>query len=175
MSHTRFLLLFVCSFAISLGLLAQQKTVAKNNANPADKHTPTGKKVLLPYVYLGSTEYRGGRIQKSVFDELIKQGLTAHDSLGNKYKVLGFDFSYGERNLYEDSLGNSEVLTDYLTEYCTGNTLTSGVAASLSERSKPGDSVYFDGVRVLKLINATETAPATDVTLGVGMKFVITK
>ena len=161
---------------MSIAVAAQQKTAGKKEVKQVEKSAPAGKKVLLPYVYLGNSTYKSGAIQKKVFDDLLKQGLTAHDSLGNKYKVTGFEFSYGERSLYEDSLGTPMIVTDYLTEYCTGNTVTPGIAASLPDRTKAGDSVYFDGIRVLKYLNnSTETVPANETTLGMGMKFGIIK
>lgn len=136
---------------------------------------PAAKKHYLPWVFLGNSSYKGGPINKDDFKNLLKDGLTARDTFGVKYKVIGFEFSYGERNLYEDSAGNSMILTDYLTEFCPGNMVTPTVAASMADRVKAGDSVYFDQIKVLRYINATETVPASDAILGIGMKFGLTK
>jgi len=40
-------------------------------------------------------------------------------------------------------------MTDILSEYCPGDTITGNVAYSIFDRSKPGDTVYFDRITVL--------------------------
>jgi len=172
MNRTICILLLAYSMIMNIDLLAQQHPAEKTDNTPAGKHV----KFILPYVYLGNSSYKGGPIRKDDFNKLLKQGLTAHDSLGNKYKVIGFEFSYGEKSLYEDSIGNNIVVTDYLTEYCYGDTLTAGIAASIYDRTKAGDSAYFDKIKVLKYINnSNETVPAGDATLGISMKFALTR
>ena len=175
MNRAIYTLLIVSAVIMTNGSFAQQHP-AKTQEKATGKNENDGKKFYLPYVYLGNSNYRGGQIKKAEFDALLKQGLTAHDTLGNKYKVIGFEFSYGEKSLYEDSIGNNIVVTDYLTEYCPGNTVTPAITSSIYSRTKPGDSVYFDGIKVLKYIsNSAQTAPASDATLGIGMKFAIVK
>jgi hypothetical protein len=174
MKYTACLLMLVCTMATTAKSYAQQHAAKEENA--AKKPAATGKKFILPYVYLGNSQYKGGQIRKEDFDALLKLGLTAHDSLGNRYKVVGFEFSYGEKSLYEDSIGNNMVVTDYLTEFCPGDTVTQAVSSSIYQRTKPGDSAYFDGIRVLKYLgNSSQTVPAKETTLGMGMKFAIIK
>src|ERR1700733_2224366 len=101
------LLLFLLMITGS-NLSAQQK-------KPGDHPQNNNKSVHVfkPPVYLGHSEYTGGPIKKEVFNNLMKQGLTSHDSLGNHYRILGFDFGYAERKLYEDSVGNLVTLVDF--------------------------------------------------------------
>jgi hypothetical protein len=166
MNRTVNIFLLVFLLAIGLNLLAQQKTKGKA--------TNVAGKLLLPNTYLGRSEHSGGPIQKGTFDELLKQGVTAHDSMGNKYKVVGFQFSYAERNVYEDSAGNLQMVMDYAYEYCPGDTVTSTIAASICERTKPGDTLYFDRVSVVK-ISKNSTQPESESFAARGMKFYIVK
>ena len=134
------------------------------------------KKIMYPTVYLGHSEFKGGNIRKEEFDKLLKDGLTSKDSMGNRYKVLGFEFNYAERQLYEDSAGNLKVMTDFLFEYCPGDTITSNISASIYERTKPGDTVFVNKVMVVKYINKTDkTLPDTAAILAKGLKCVIVK
>ena len=169
---------------ISVRSTSQQK--------PAGKNT----KVFIPPVYLGNSEYRNGPIKKDVFNSLLRQGLTCHDSAGNKYRVVGFDFGYSERRLYEDSVGNLVTMMDYSGEYCKGDTLSGDIATtrhslvkdpfygdpdpndvskSLYERVKPGDTVYFYHVVVAKYIDATTSLPDSAGIRGGNMKFYFVK
>lgn len=175
MKNITYILLLVCLPVLSIVAVGQQPAGKTDSGKPAAKTAPAVKH-YLPYVYLGTSNYRGGAIKKSEFDQLLKQGLTARDTFGNNYKVIGFEFSYGEKSLYEDSVGNNIVLTDYLTEFCHGDTVTPAISSTIYDRTKPGDSVYFDGIKVLKYIgNTKETVPYADATLGMGMKFWITR
>src|SRR5690606_31392253 len=86
-----------------------------------------GKKNTVPAItsYLGHSDYSGGMISKKVFDSLLSQGLTAKDSTDSNYKVVEFTFGYGERNLYEDPNGKLVIMTDYVSDICIGDTLSS--------------------------------------------------
>ena len=186
------ILLLTLLLTTGFDLSAQQKKV---------DHEPTlnGKKsihLFKPPVYLGHSENTGGPIKKDVFNNLMKQGLTAHDSLGNRYRIVGFDFGYAERNFYEDSVGNLIAMTDFLSEHCTGDSLpgditqtksteiknyldgtpdNGDVSRSIYNRTKPGDTVYFDKILVAKYINATQSLPDSAAILGRSMKFWIVK
>jgi hypothetical protein len=97
----------------------------------------------------------------------VKQGIRAKDAKGHIYPVVEFNFTYGERNLYEDSIGNLKVMTDYLLEKCFGDSVTAAIANSMTDRSKEDDTVYFDKIIVNRPDNTT--------TLSKSMKFTITK
>lgn len=133
-------------------------------------HLPAQKEntLKLIYPYLGNSSYSEGLIPKQAFDSLLRQGITAKDSAGNSYKVTGFTFSYGERNLYEDSVGNLIMLTDYFSEYCIGDTISPAIKFMLNEnRTKAGDTAYIEKIKVLLPEGGTVgTKP---------MRFVITK
>lgn len=131
--------------AVSFNLLAQK---AKKDAGKKNKNltSPTPKVV---HAYLGHSDETGGQISKTMFDSLLKQGVTAKDSLGNVFKVDGFTFSYAERNLYEDSVGKLIILTDFFSEYCPGDTLSRGISLNIYYKTKPGDTAYFDNIKAL--------------------------
>lgn len=175
MTRTAKVLFSIVSFAVCLNVLAQQK---KPNAKADGGMRSDGhpRKIQLPYVYLGKSDFKGGAIKKDEFNRLLKQGLTSRDSLGNRYKVTSFGFNYAERMLYEDSIGNLKVMTDILYEYCPGDTVTSNVSASIYDRIKAGDTVYIDRVTVVKYLNkSNKVAPDSTALVAMGMKCVIIK
>ncbi|HTN16813.1 MAG TPA: hypothetical protein VL092_03965 [Chitinophagaceae bacterium] len=141
-------------------LLAQSKTT-----KPVSAKTPAKPKYKPAPVFLGNSDQHGGLIAKSVFDSLVRQGLTAKDSAGNPITVTEFRIYYKERNLYEDSAG--KYYTDYeiLTDFAKGNKLNSYVA--IQDRTKSGDTAIFDDILVMH--------PDSAVVQGIGMKFVIGK
>ncbi len=157
MSRTSIILLLTFFMVIGVNLSGQQKANSKQPAKGAGN-----SKVFNPPVYFGNSDYKGGPIQKEMFAELLMQGLTSHDSLGNKYKVIGFDFSFAEHKVYEDEAGNLMKLVDFASEYCPGDTISRDlstnsdttadgeVALSIYNRVKPGDTVYFDHIMVQK-------------------------
>jgi len=186
MNHTIKIFLLILVVLFGPNLSAQQKSKA-GSGNSSEK-------IFMPTVYLGHSENKGGPIQKEAFTNLMKQGLTSHDPSGNRYKVIGFDFSYAEQKLYEDSAGNMVLMTDMSAEYCMGDTLAADIAydghmlksayltdsadipKGLYERIKPGDSLFFDHVRVIKYgKNATLSVSDTATIAGRGMKFYIIK
>ena len=155
-----FCIVFLCVVTNSFG---QKKAAAPTESKQ--------KRVLMPQAYLGNSDRWGGVIGREEFARLLSQGLHARDSAGNNYKVAGFEFMYGERQLYEDSAGHPMVMIDYLSEYCPGDTLSAGIAASLYDRLKAGDTAYFNRVEVLR---AKPGEPGT-VIMGKGMKFALTR
>jgi len=127
------------------------------------------KKLKVFTTYLGSSDYKGGMIPKPVFDSLIRKGVSARDSAGNNYKVSEFVFSYSERNIYEDSTGKLVIMTDYLSEYCLGDTLSPSFQNFIyrDHRTKHGDTVYLDKVKVM--------LPEGGTVLAVPSRFILTK
>ena len=134
--------IFALLSVISLSLWAQEKKAV-------EKPKATKPKVIPIPVYLGKSNIDGGTLTKQNFDSLLGQGLTSRDSTGKNYLVNGFIFTYGERNLYEDSVGKLMVVTDYLPEYCYGDSLTTFLLKNIRSRSKAGDTVYFDNISLL--------------------------
>jgi hypothetical protein len=178
------LLLLILAVIAGGGLFAQQKADSKQTQHGA-------LKIYEPNVYLGKSEFRDGPIQKNAFINLMKQGLTAHGTHGDLYTVVGFDFSYAEQKLYEDSTGNIVMMIDLSSEYCRGDTLSSDIAYArnmlksvyltdssdipkgLYDRVKPGDTLYFDHIR---LADAKKNQLSDTATIaGKGMKFYIVK
>lgn len=150
------LILLLALFAVHA--IAQTKDKDKKDQKPKPKPIP---------VYLGHTDLSNGKISVSEFKTLIKQGLTSKDSLGRPYRVDGFLLTYAERNLYEDSVGKLMWVTDFLSEICYGDSLTTFLKQNIAERSKPGDTVYFDQITVI--------SPEGKGTHGKGMRFALTK
>ena len=154
--------LVMVTLLTSYGLLAQRATT--------DDDKQDGKAARRPkivHAYLGHSGLNGGQVTKRTFDSLLKQGLTARDSAGNLLQVDGFTFSYAERNLYEDSVGKLMILTDFFSEYCPGDTVSRGVSMNIYHKTKPGDTAYFDNIRV--------HLPTGGQTGTKGMKFVLIK
>ena len=147
----------------SYRLLAQK--VKKDGGGQSGVTASAATKILYPY--LGHSDYTGGQISKRTFDSLLKQGITARDVEGKAFKVNGFTFSYAERNLYEDSVGKLMVLTDFFSEYCPGDTVSRGVSLNIYYKTKPGDTAYFDNIKV--------ALPEGGQVGTKGMKFVLTK
>jgi hypothetical protein len=154
------LTVFLCFAAETAG--AQQMSLEPGQQQTeATRDTAKKKKVFYPVV-LGLSDRTGGAISKQLFDSLLRQGVKSQDPAG---QVTGFIFNYMERNLYEDSIGNIMVLTDLLTEYCPGDTLTPAVSSTIYLRTKRGDTAYFDNIRMI--------LPEKGEVSGKGMKFVI--
>ena len=146
------------------GLQARKSEGEQGKSTGAKKEAPARKLITA---YLGQSGLSGGNISKHDFDNFLKQGITAKDSLGTAYKVDGFTFSYSERNLYEDSVGNLMVLTDYLSEFCPGDTVSPAVANNIYYKTKPGDTAYFENIRA--------THPDGWRIGAKGMRFILTK
>lgn len=132
--------LFVLIVLVLTGALYLRAQTDKNK-KPAPKPKP------VPVV-LGN-EYKSGNIQFTAFSEAIKKGLQAKDSAGRQFVVSGFAFTYVERTLYEDSLGNPMIVPDYLMEYCFGDTLSTFLKNNIADRSKAGDTVYIDKITLV--------------------------
>ena len=154
------LICIVCSVS------AQRATTKR--AAPAAKDTGSKKAPQLPIVpvYLGNTGMTGGVISKGRFDSAAKQGLLLRGAESGG-AIKSFTFMYAERGLFEDSVGNPLVLVDYLTEICDGSQLSSGVQSSIYDRTKAGDTAYFNDIRV--------RLPSGLSAKGAVMKFVITR
>lgn len=101
---------------------------------------------LIP-VTLGRSDVTGGNISKHTFDSLVRQGLHIPDSIGGR--VAGFEFNYKERSIMEDSVGRKMLVTELLMEYCMGDTLSEAISYSIYERTKRGDTAYFDDIKVI--------------------------
>ena len=125
---------------LTLSVWAQAK---RTDDKPQQQSATTKAKKYAP-VFLGNSQVSGGMVPKAIFDSLAKQGLKSDSGR----VVSGFKFSYAERNVYEDSVGNLIRMVDYNSEYCFGDTLSPGVKTSLQFRTKPGDTAYFDNIDV---------------------------
>jgi hypothetical protein len=129
--------------------LMAQKVKVKAKGETAVTTVMADPNTKIVHAYLGRSNYGQGAISKKLFDSLLRQGLTARDAAGNNYKVQSFTFNYAERNLYEDSVGNPIVLTDFITEFCAGDTLSTALKMNIFYKTKPGDTAWFDGIKVL--------------------------
>lgn len=145
---------------VTISVWAQK---AKKEAKPASKAAaPAVKKEVV--VYLGNSTMNNGPISKPVFDSLMAQGLKVEGNIGT---VSGFAFTYAERGIFEDSVGDPIERVELLTEFCKGDTLTRVIKNSLPDRTKNGDTAFFDRIMV--------HLPDGNQTQGKPMKFVITK
>ncbi len=146
---------------------AQRARSGRAKAVPAggpDKGQATPR---VAAIFLGRSSISGGAISKRTFDSLAAQGVRAADEAGTALPVRAFDFSFAERGFYEDSVGNPIVVVDQISERCLGDTLPPYIAYTLPERTKPGDTIRFDRVRV--------TLPDGREGSGKAMLFVLTR
>lgn len=135
------------SFLLLLSAMVLMSQTRKTDSKPVAVQEE--KETYHVMGYLGNSDYHSGNISKHVFDSLLSKGITCRDSSGRTYPVYGFMFGYKERNLYEDSVGNLMVLTDYLSEYCPGDSLSQGLRENiLFQRTKRGDTAYLDNIKV---------------------------
>ena len=148
-------LLFTASYA--------QKKKAPEKTGSNSKPIVHAKPVMD--VAIGDSELAGGNISKRDFDTIAPKGIRIKNPQGAF--IEGFSFTYGERNIYEDSVGNEKPVTEYLTEYCMGDTLSPIISHTIAQRTKPGDTAYYDDIH----IRMPNGKPA----LGKAMKFVITR
>lgn len=118
---------------------------AQNQKDKTKKRPPAPPPVP---VYLGNSTVSDGPVPQGQFDDLIVTGLTARDTSGAPAKVEGFSFTYVERSIFEDSVGNLIPVTDYLNEYCIGDTLSPAIRVGIVDRSKAGDTVIIDRIKV---------------------------
>ena len=168
MTRTKLILLLILSGIPVAHLAAQQ-------AKPGSDHKPA-LKILKPNVYLGHSDYSNGTIKKNTLDNLLKQGITSHDSTGKKYKVVSFDFTYAERNLYEDSVGNLIVVPEYLNQHCDGDTLNANISSTIYDRTKAGDTLFIDHIMVVRYKNKSDVPmPDSTAFLAKAIKLVIEK
>lgn len=148
---------------ISACILLALSAWAQNGKKQA-KESPQQQAATSYTAYLGHSTLSGGGIPKKVFDSLALQGITLSNADAS---VKGFSFSYAQRTLYEDSVGNPIILVDLLSEYCLGDSLSAAVRKTISERTKQGDTAYFDNIKIELPNGAEGKAPS--------MKFVIEK
>ena len=157
-------------------LMAQQKgkSVAAASAAKGAVASPA-RKLFFPLVYMGAGSFCGGPVQKDMLNKYLGQGLEGRDSLGNRYKVIGFDFTYAEKNIYEDSTGYPMVVMDYTNEPVKGNVPGTDILQVVGDKLKPGDTVFFDHIRVVRYTSANETVPESAAIMGKGFKCFVIK
>jgi hypothetical protein len=125
--------------ALGLGMIV---SVSYAQRKPASKPVaPARKAVPEEQVTLGSGQV-SGTISKSQYLREMTKPLKAGGT------IEGFNFMYGERAMYEDSASNTMLVTDYLTQFCFGDTLPAVIRQTLLDRCKPGDTAYYDGIRI---------------------------
>lgn len=136
-------------------------------ADEGDKEQKKKPKIVPIPVYFGNSDIDSGLVPKQVFDSLLKQGFTSRDSNGRVFNVNSFMFTYCERNLYEDSVGNPIILTDYLSEFCMKGKLEDYQLESILYKSKKGDTLIIEKI----MLTSADSAKATG--FGKAMKLII--
>lgn len=111
--------------------------------------------------YMGDKQTQSGTITKDQFDKLIKMPLIAIDNNGKEWRVTDFTFTYAERALYQDTLGNPLITTDYFTTSCPDGKLGDDWIKNITERSKVGDTAYFDRITT---VDSTSSRPRLFIT-----------
>lgn len=150
---------------LALSLTVLSAAFAQNVADTKGGATkPLAKRLPDAAIFLGSTTFDGGVIPDAVFDSLARMPITAKAKDGSVAQVLGYTLTFAERSIAEDSVGNPILAVDYFSEICTGDTLSTVLRLNLFDRTKPGDTVWYDRIQV---------ATAAGQTGGKTMKFVI--
>lgn len=120
----------------------------------AQQKSPQKKKIVHKgKACLADGKTAAGTISKAAFDSLMAYPLIARDTQGREHKVISYSFSYAERGLFEDSTGKLKIMTDYYAIESERGTLPEFWLKNIKERSKGGDTAYFD----LILSNYTDT------------------
>ena len=136
-------LLLALLAGISLTVAYAQNT-KKKGVEIAKKEGPktiTG----IPLSWGGKALLESEKVNAALLRDLMQKSLTVTSGIGS---INGFSFTYAERAMYEDSLGNPLPLTDYMTEYCFGDTLSKNIKLLLPAKVKAGDTVYIADVKV---------------------------
>ncbi len=120
---------------------AQKGQKKTNRTDPEKARTVTS----VPLSWGDKALLESEKLSKALLLALFQKPLlvTAGDAA-----VSSFAFTYAERGVYEDSVGNPLLLTDYLTEYCLGDTLSQNIKLLLPPRVKAGDTVYISDIKV---------------------------
>lgn len=155
------------AIVLALGLMLFGVASAQKPADAKGSVTkPVAKKLPEAVVFLGTTALDGGVIPDAVFDSLAHLPITARAKDGSVAQVLGYTLTFAERTLAEDSAGNPILSVDYFSEICTGDTLSTVLKNNIFDRTKPGDTVWYDRIQV---------ATAAGQTGGKTMKFVLVR
>lgn len=134
---------------VLLGMVLAFSLVQGQQQKPQQK-----KKIIHKgKAFLADGRTATGTISKAAFDSLLAFPLIAKDTLGREHKVLNFSFGYAERGLFEDSTGKLKIMTDYFATESEHGTLPEFWLKNIRERSKAGDTAYFDEV----ISNYTDT------------------
>jgi hypothetical protein len=120
------------------------------------QHSNAAKHLFVPNAFLGNSQIRSGGVKVDQMATLLQQGLTSQDSSGNKFKVIAFNFTFADPEPYEDSAGNMQLLTDYSSQYITGNMLDSVTSKFVLDHLRPADTFYFDRISVVRYIKNTD-------------------
>lgn len=142
---------YICLVLLGFGALQ-----ANGQAKAGKK--PVKKGVLFPDVFFAGSTVANGPVKVKDLETMLRSKLQAHDSSGTSYKVLGFDFTYAERGLFEDSAANLSFSFDYLTQYCPGDSLSDDIIKNIFDRLKAGDTVYVDHVRLTGMDNGPKAS-----------------
>jgi hypothetical protein len=157
---------FVVVLAVVLTAFGAARAQMRANVSAKDAKEIVITKVPEVAVFLASTALDGGVIPDHVFDSLACLPITARDKSGRPAQVVSYTLTFAERTLAEDSAGNPMLAVDYFSEVCNGDTLNAVLRNNLFDRTKPGDTVWYERIQV---------ATAAGQTGGKTMKFVLSR
>lgn len=130
----------------TLPALAQQKKTAHHTARSKTATDP--KMGVLLNVTLGNSAIGDSVMTPEEFNRRVQEGLKVANPQFPDARVQAFDFTYLERNIYEDSVGNFILVVDELTERCTGDTFSTVARGAMLSRAKAGDTAVFDNMQL---------------------------
>ncbi len=108
------------------------------------------KKATVPQVTVrwGADTTLPGAMTVAAFRKQITERLQIVNDSANRWKIRGFDFQYAERGMYEDSAGNPLMVVEYLSEFCPGDSVSSGIRGQLPPRVKAEDTAFISRIRI---------------------------
>ena len=98
---------YICLILLGFGALQ-----ANGQAKAGKK--PVKKGVLFPDVFFAGSTVANGPVKVKDLETMLRSKLQAHDSSGTSYKVLGFDFTYAEREICRHEVAALFQLNDIL-------------------------------------------------------------
>ena len=113
----------------------------------AQQAKPAKKVVYKGTTFLNDGATTNGKISKANFDAMLDKNLVAKDSNSVSHPVNFFVFMYAERGLFEDSTGKLKIMTDNYSLQCDNGKLPADWIKNIRQRSKAGDTAYFNNIR----------------------------
>jgi hypothetical protein len=143
------------SFLLLIGLMAFGLLTQSGNAQKKSTPLPADstKKATYDFIKtsLGCQKDKTGYlpINKEMATALLKSKICATDTKTNtQLAIRGFEMTYCEKGLYEDSTGLPTVITECQLIYFEGDSISTVWEKNFNERLYKGDSISLNNIVV---------------------------